>query len=52
MKIQSEQNSREKEIENLRIEFSSNNRKYSYSEFSGNFENYESVQFMYKKNDS
>ncbi len=40
-----------KEIENTRIEFSSKKNKYSYSEISGNFENFENLQFIYKNND-
>lgn len=40
-----------KEIENTRLEFSSKNNKYSYSEISGNFENFENLQFIYKYND-
>ena len=39
------------EIEKNRIEFTSSNKKYSYSEISGSFENFESLQFMYKHND-
>ena len=40
-----------KEIENNRIEFTSNNRKYSYTEIFGGFNEFENIQFMYKKND-
>ena len=40
-----------KEIENSRVEFSSKNRKYSYSEISGVFENFENLQFIYEYND-
>ena len=40
-----------KEIENSRIEFSSKNSKYSYSEISGIFENFDNLQFIYKSND-
>ncbi len=40
------------EIEKTRYEFSSQNDKYSYSEFSNNFENFENLQFVYKKNDN
>ena len=38
-------------IENTRIEFSSKKKKFSYSEISENFENFESLQFIYKTND-
>jgi hypothetical protein len=40
------------EIEKARIEFTSQNKKYSYSEISDNFENFESLQFIYKKDDN
>tara|TARA_X000000950_G_C13800482_1_gene613323 strand:+ start:172 stop:762 length:591 start_codon:yes stop_codon:yes gene_type:complete len=40
-----------KEIENNRFEFLSKNKKYSYSEISGKFENFKNLQFIYKKND-
>ena len=39
------------EIENNRIEFTSNNRKYSYTEIMGGFNEFKNIQFMYKKND-
>lgn len=40
-----------KEIENARFEFISKNKKYSYSEISGKFENFESLQFIYERYD-
>ena len=40
------------EIEKTRLEFSPQNKKYSYSEISDNFENFENLQFMYKTNDN
>lgn len=40
-----------KEIEKSRLEFSSKNNKYSYSEISGIFENFDNLQFIYKNND-
>jgi len=42
----------EAEIEQTRVEFNSQNKKYSYSEISGKFENFESLQLIYKKNDN